>query len=338
MTALTLLAATVHLPLSDAAFSDVTHSAGNSFTADTLAPPTAISATGGAEITLDWTATVDTYADGHRVLRSTSPGGPYTQVAEVTPRTTVVHVDSPAEGTYYYVLRAFDGNWESANSVEVSESVALADLVGTWQTGTTHTAAAGTNRVLVFNASNEQGSATGPSLVSVSYGGQALTPVLTEEVTSSSVTARLEIWILDEAGIVAATNSTFTATWSSTAEAPLYAHAVFEHVNQASPTGASTTATAAGDTPNPVPMSALATSDGDVVLAAATAGERGTYVPQNGFTLGVTEDDGVNSTELGTAYKQATGANETASMLFNSDTPPEIRRQAVGAFVLQVSP
>ena len=108
------------VPRSGAVFVDSTDSSANSFGADTLDPPTALSATSGVSLDLDWTATVDTYAAGHRILRSSSSGGPYTQIAEVTPRSLVTYSDSSAEGTYYYVARSFDGAWESGDSNEVS--------------------------------------------------------------------------------------------------------------------------------------------------------------------------------------------------------------------------
>ncbi len=95
----------------------------NDFASDTLNPPTGLAATGGASVSLSWTATADTYASGHRVLRGAATGGPYTQIAEVTPRTTTTYIDSPAAGTYYYVARAFFQSWESVNSNEVSAVV-----------------------------------------------------------------------------------------------------------------------------------------------------------------------------------------------------------------------
>ena len=92
----------------------------NTLTADALDPPTSPGATGGCGIRLNWTASVDGYASGHRVLRSTGSGGPYTQIAEVTPRATTTYWDYPAAGTYYYLLRAFYHNWESTSSNETS--------------------------------------------------------------------------------------------------------------------------------------------------------------------------------------------------------------------------
>ena len=95
----------------------------NGTTFDVLDPPTALGATGGPTASLTWTATPDTYASGHRVLRGTASGGPYTQIAQITPRTTTTFIDSPSAGTYYYVARAYFQNWESVNSNETSAVV-----------------------------------------------------------------------------------------------------------------------------------------------------------------------------------------------------------------------
>jgi len=108
--------AAASLRVSLAVFTSSASNSSNALATDTLAPPTALTASGGASIVLNWTATVKTYATGYHVLRGTADGGPYTQIAEVTPRTAVTYTDSPAPGTYYYVVRAYDQNWESANS------------------------------------------------------------------------------------------------------------------------------------------------------------------------------------------------------------------------------
>jgi hypothetical protein len=90
---------------------------------ETLDPPTALDATAtlGLIVTLTWTPTVDTRATGYQVLRSTTSGGPYSQVATVTPRTATSYDDLPlVPGTYYYVLRTYYGSWTSVNSNEDS--------------------------------------------------------------------------------------------------------------------------------------------------------------------------------------------------------------------------
>jgi hypothetical protein len=125
LSAVALVAATVFLLAPSAArslalLSDTGQVQNGTFTTDTLDAPAGLTATGGASITLNWTATADTYATGHRVYRSTSSGGPYNQIAEVTPRTATTYIDNPVAGTYYYVVRSFHQGWESVNSNEAS--------------------------------------------------------------------------------------------------------------------------------------------------------------------------------------------------------------------------
>ena len=102
-----------------ARYTDAATSTG-SFASDTLAPPTSLAASGGASITLTWTATPDTYAAGYHLYRATSSGGTYTLVATITPRTTTTVVDNPGNGTFWYRLRAYFQSWESVDSNTVS--------------------------------------------------------------------------------------------------------------------------------------------------------------------------------------------------------------------------
>jgi hypothetical protein len=100
---------------------------GASLAADTLAPPTGLGATGGSNVVLTWTATTDAYAAGYHLFRATASGGPYSQIAVVTPRTTVTYTDNPANGTYWYQVRSYAQNWESVDAGPVSASVPLPD-------------------------------------------------------------------------------------------------------------------------------------------------------------------------------------------------------------------
>lgn len=92
-----------------------------------LAAPTSLAFAGSA---LSWTATSSTFASGTRVYRSTVSGGPYSQIAQVTPRTTTTYTDSPGAGTFYYVVAAYySGNgasWTSANSNQVAKATCSA--------------------------------------------------------------------------------------------------------------------------------------------------------------------------------------------------------------------
>lgn len=337
-----LLVATIALAVpsamfgfSAAAFTAATGSSANSFAVDALAAPTGVSASGGASITLNWTATSDTYADGHRVYRSSAAGGPYTQIAQLTPRTTTAYVDSPATGTYYYVIRAFDGAWESVDSAEVSAFAGEVSLLGSWQTGTSHTASTGTNRLLVFIAGNEHFDTSTPTLSSVSYGGRAMTKLTNLSAVSYGRSGGLEIWTLDEAGIAAASGTTIVPSWNSTPSTALYSHAMFSGVDQTTSTGALSIVAAPDDFPNPVPLSSLATADDEMIVVGATAGETGSYTPQGLLTLGNTQENTIDTVVLSTAHQTTDGSSVTPSMLFNSDSV-FINRQVAGAFVLKV--
>jgi hypothetical protein len=95
----------------------------NSISTNTLAPPTGLAASvSGTSVTLTWTATPSSFASGYNVLRSTTSGGPYTQIAQVTPRTTLTYVDSTvtAGTTYYYVLQSYYQSWVSTSTAQVS--------------------------------------------------------------------------------------------------------------------------------------------------------------------------------------------------------------------------
>jgi hypothetical protein len=117
LVAATLIVLLLALPTAGSNFSNPTSNDANSATTDTLDPPTSLKAgCAGPTISLKWIATADTYAAGHRVFRATAPGGPYSQVAEITPRTTTTYDDSPAAGVYYYFVRAYYLSWESVDS------------------------------------------------------------------------------------------------------------------------------------------------------------------------------------------------------------------------------
>jgi fibronectin type 3 domain-containing protein len=87
------------------------------------AVPTGLSATpGNAQVALAWTASSG--AAGYYLKRSTTTGGPYTQIAA---QTATSYTDSSlTNGTkYFYVVAAYNSAGSSANSTEASATPAL---------------------------------------------------------------------------------------------------------------------------------------------------------------------------------------------------------------------
>jgi hypothetical protein len=210
-------------------------------------------------------------------------------------------------------------------TMDKSAAAVTVAILGSWTSGTTHAKTAGTNRALVFTVHGEGASAV--SVSGVTYGGQAMTKVV--EAINSSGTTRVytAAFILNEAGITAATTTTFTPTWVGTTTGTGYGSVLFQNVSQSTLTGASAgNSTTTGGT---ITTTALATAAGDMVVDAATNSTTGTYSVNNSFTkaleLTITGADGVDG------YKAATGASETPSATHTNTT----NRQSLIGFVIQ---
>ena len=84
-------------------------------------PPVSIATAGNAQISLTWTASSG--ATSYHVKRSTTTGGPYTQVS--APTTTAFTDTGLTNGTtYFYVVSALNSAGESANSTQASATPA----------------------------------------------------------------------------------------------------------------------------------------------------------------------------------------------------------------------
>jgi len=90
----------------------------------------------GGVVNLGWTPSSSTDVAQQRVYRSVTSGGPYNLVTTVDNNTATSYTDAGLSNgtTYYYVIRAFDGTQESANSNQVWV-VPVDNLVPTPPTG-----------------------------------------------------------------------------------------------------------------------------------------------------------------------------------------------------------
>jgi len=216
-------------------------------------------------------------------------------------------------------------------TVIAQSSITEVSQIGSWTTGLTHTAAPGSNRSLIFIAHVEQSEDI--NLISVTYGGQTMTNVIDRIVSSSNNTrAYVVAYILNEAGVAAATSSTFVPNWDVTPIVVAYASAFLEDVNQSALVGAMDS-NSVTDTSGIVTLttSSLSTNDGDMVILAGTCGNIGTYTENNGFTEAI--EQAMDSTATGiVGYKSATGADETPSV-----THDDTNRQVLIGLVVQTN-
>lgn len=222
-----------------------------------------------------------------------------------------------------------EGGTPTVISCELTGPLAV-QLIGGWLTGTTHAGVAGANRALIFIAATED---TGPPTVSsVTYGGQAMTPVIGSGAAGSNPRVRVEIWVLGEAGIAAAGSSTFVPTWSAAPSEPMYSHAFFRNVKQAAPTTSPQAANGSSGSPTTISTSAVTTISGDLAVFGAVSANAITFSPTNGFTEGTDASSG-GTTALESGYKPTTATSETPAT--NTDATPG--RWAMAAAVLTSS-
>ena len=172
-------------------------------------------------------------------------------------------------------------------------------LLDGWTTGLTKTVSAGTNRCLIVIACQENGT-TYRDITAVTYGGRAMTQVTQIVVGGGSVfSATIEIWMLLEAQIALAANTTIIPTYGAATQVEYcqtFSAAVFQNVDQTVPVSSTQSSGAIG-TANPHQLgTAIATRQGSMAITAVTCGNNttpaisdggtNTYTVNSGFTEG----------------------------------------------------
>jgi hypothetical protein len=184
-------------------------------------------------------------------------------------------------------------------------------IIGSWITGLTHAKETGTNRGLIFIAHGKHTSAD-PNLTAVSYGGQSMTRIIAKLQPAATNRPYVAAFYLNEAGIAAATTTTFTPTWTNEPPYLEYRSAFVENVNQTTSIGAiDSNATDLGTGPT-IGTHALATAPGDLVIESSAntgSGTNGTFTANNGFTK---DFDSIHpSYDAMDGHKTTTAASET---------------------------
>lgn len=201
----------------------------------------------------------------------------------------------------------------------------------TWTTGLTGPSrfTAGDQRMLVFAAGMEAGADR--TITSAAYGGQPLTLVATSGA-GDAWHSRTYIFVLNETGLQAATNDTFSVSWSGGLSEVRYSARIYANVNQEHPVSGFSVNGTAYSTPNPMTTSALSAVSGDYLVAAAHCGNSNSYSWNNGFIEGT---DQAASSSTHSAADRAVTADGSVTPSATSAYP---NRQTIAAAVLAGEP
>ncbi|MBN1788167.1 MAG: agmatine deiminase family protein, partial [Sedimentisphaerales bacterium] len=215
--------------------------------------------------------------------------------------------------------------WSGTASATTEAPATDIEILGDWATGLTHAKEAGSDRALIFIANCELSAAVS---LTATYGGQPMTKVIDVVTGTSGYRNYVAAFILDEAGIVAATNGTFVPSWSPTPTSVSYSSIFLQNVDQTNIIGA--TDSAVVTTGTTVATDPLNTNDGDMVILGTVSGNNGSYTLNNGFTEGTDQSVGSSGHTSASGHKAATGADETPSATHSTSY-----RQAIIGLVVQ---
>ncbi len=150
-------------------------------------------------------------------------------------------------------------------------------ILDAWSTGLTKVVSAGTNRCLIVVVALENGTVAS-DVTALTYGGQAMTQIY-ESVASGGFVDKLEMWMLLETGIAAATNTTLVPTYAAvtyTENVEQFTSVSFQFVDQLLPVSHGVTSSINGAT-NPHQLgSALNVLPGSIALTAVICGNNTT--------------------------------------------------------------
>ena len=189
-----------------------------------------------------------------------------------------------------------EGNKTASTTVEI---------LNDFTTGNKKTVASGTRRLLLVGIHSED-SGSNVDVNTVTYGGQTLTEVRDEQVTTTFSNG---MWVgyLDEAGLQATVGTTTIATWNGGTpdEAVLYSSVVFENVDQRNPISG-WSANSGSSISTIQPTSSIAVSGGDYAAYFTISGSAGqTHTAAAGYTEGTEQD---SNSVAANASKQITAA------------------------------
>ncbi|GAB1446163.1 hypothetical protein MASR2M41_19190 [Flammeovirgaceae bacterium] len=182
---------------------------------------------------------------------------------------------------------------------------------------TNYSVGPGKNRLIVVAVESRKGG--GIDATSITWGGQLL--VQASEQVSVNSNLQVEIWYLDEAGIVAATAGAvwcrdFAVTWSAAPTNERFVAFTLKDVNQVSPVSDFDGANDTGSSTIALPSISVAVND--LVCYAAGINSNETHTSPVGYTE-ITEQSGGNPTMAVATKEIATAGTENPTATFSAN-------------------
>jgi len=249
--------------------------------------PTNLTAAGqDSQVSLTWTASSG--ATSYNVLRSTTNGGPYSQIASGVTTTSYLDTGLTNGTTYYYVVRAVNGAGTSGNSNQASATPTTAisfvraaqhyNASGGSSIGATLANNAGHSLVV---ACRQGADATSISGVTDSAGNAY---ILVNKSSSGGAGTR-ETAVYAATNIPASSGNTVSCNFASNLSAA-EGIVVLEFANVAS-VDASVTSSSGSTSVTSLSSGALTTTkNGDALIyAVTTSGDETTWTPATGYTI-----------------------------------------------------
>lgn len=194
----------------------------------------------------------------------------------------------------------------------------------------------GTNRIMILYIMNEYISGLNYSVSSVTYGGQAMTPIASAESPYLLSRSEIQAFFLPESAIEAATDSAFDITYSSNSLLGLsgvyYNAMTIEHVDQTTPVEAVRTNNQVSGTTISA-SSSISADPNDAIISVVMDGEDGsTYTPSAGFSL--VENIGVSNRSSAIGWNSVNSSSSITPSFTSGSTSV---RQAFMSFRVNAS-
>lgn len=281
-----------------------------------------------ADLTVDLTP----YQGGHSIRREGDGTLPPVMKPGDTPHPELLDQSIFPDGDARYDVTPTSDGYPDVDTyrdwnfyLEVKDNTSDVHILDGWTAGTSHVSVPGSDRALVALVCAESNSV--PSLSGVTYGGQAMTEVVSEVIEDGNTVEYAAAYVLNDAGIANASDSGISLEWSTApSKTPTMLSCMYENVDQSSLAGAYQ---AASSTSSPIETGNLTNAAGDMLVAFIVNGDSQSGFAFDGDFSELIEENGEGA-NCAVAHKIGRGTADNAKVSITNGN-----RSALVGFVLR---